>query len=155
MAKTGFDQTSRFMAPGISAEKQMSAIQASLGLEKGDARLEAIRQQARDVSAGTGTSTEAVTRAQTELVRSGYDADGVLAATLPAVNLSLAGNVDATNATDIISNAQTAFNLANTDAERVADVLTRGFTSSHTSLTELGCCRGLCCANCQRRWREP
>ncbi|RHI02060.1 phage tail tape measure protein [Enterobacter cloacae] len=138
MAKAGVDQTSRFMAPGISAEKQMSAIQASLGLEKGDVRLEAIRQQARDVSAGTGTSTEAVTRAQTELVRSGYDAGGVLAATLPAVNLSLAGNVDAANAADIISNAQTAFNLANTDAGRVADVLTRGFTSSHTSLTELG-----------------
>lgn len=138
MAKAGFDQTSRFMAPGISLEKQMSAIQANLGLEKGDARLEAIRQQAKDVSVSTGTSTDTIVLAQRELVRSGYDADGVLAATAPAVNLSLAGDVDAAKAADIISDAQTAFNLASTDAGRIADVLTRGFTTSGTSLTELG-----------------
>jgi phage-related tail protein len=35
IAKAGFDQTSRFIAPGISFEKQMSAIQANLGLAKG------------------------------------------------------------------------------------------------------------------------
>lgn len=137
MAKAGFNQTSRFIAPGIRFEKQMSAIQASLGLQKGDTRLEAIRQQARDVSVSTGTSTDVVTRAQGELARSGYDADGVVAATVPTVNLSLAGNIDAAKAVDIIRSTQAAFNLANTDVERVADVLTRGFTASNTSLTEL------------------
>lgn len=137
MAKAGFNQTSRFIAPGIRFEKQMSAIQASLGLQKGDTRLEAIRQQARDVSVSTGTSTDVVTRAQGELARSGYDADGVVAATVPTVNLSLAGNIDAAKAVDIIRSTQASFNLANTDVERVADVLTRGFTASNTSLTEL------------------
>lgn len=137
MAKAGFDQTSRFMAPGISFEKQMSTIQASLGLEKGDARLEAIRQQAREVSARTGVPADTVVRAQTELARSGYDADGVIAATVPTVNLSLAGNVDAAKAADILSSTQAAYNLADTDAGRIADLLTRGFTSSNTSLVEM------------------
>ncbi|WP_348957794.1 phage tail tape measure protein [Enterobacter cloacae complex sp. Mu1197] len=137
MAKAGFDQTSRFMAPGISFEKQMSTIQASLGLDKGDARLEAIRQQAREVSARTGVPADTVVRAQTELARSGYDADGVIAATVPTVNLSLAGNVDAAKAADILSSTQAAYNLANTDAGRIADLLTRGFTSSNTSLIEM------------------
>lgn len=137
MAKAGFDQTSRFMAPGISFEKQISTIQASLGLEKGDARLEAIRQQAREVSARTGVPADTVVRAQTELARSGYDADGVIAATVPTVNLSLAGNVDAAKAADILSSTQAAYNLADTDAGRIADLLTRGFTSSNTSLVEM------------------
>ncbi|KZQ27237.1 phage tail tape measure protein [Enterobacter genomosp. O] len=137
MAKAGFDQTSRFMAPGISFEKQMSAIQASLGLEKGDARLEAIRQQAREVSVSAGVPADTVVRAQNALARSGYDADGLLAATAPAVNLSLAGNVDAAKAADTIASTQAAYRLANTDAGRIADVLTRGFTSSNTTLAEM------------------
>lgn len=137
MAKAGFDQTSRFMVPGISLEKQMSAIQANLGLEKGDLRLEAIRRQAREVSVSTGTPADAVVRAQSELARSGYDADGVLAATVPTINLSQAGNIDAAKAADIISSTQAAYNLADADAGRIADVLTRGFTSSNTSLAEM------------------
>jgi phage-related tail protein len=137
MAKAGFDQTSRFMAPGISFEKQMSAIQANLGLEKGDVRLEAIRQQAREVSVSAGVPADTVVQAQNELARSGYDADGLLAATAPAVNLSLAGNVDAAKAADTIASTQAAYNLANTDAGRIADVLTRGFTSSNTTLVEM------------------
>lgn len=137
MAKAGFDQTSRFMAPGISFEKQMSAIQANLGLAKGDSRLEAIRQQAREVSARTGVPADTVLRAQTELIRSGYDADGLLAATAPTVNLSLAGSVDAAKAADMIASTQAAYTLADTDAGRIADVLTRGSTSSNTSLAEM------------------
>ncbi|BBJ61557.1 phage tail tape measure protein [Enterobacter asburiae] len=137
IAKAGFDQTSRFMAPGISFEKQMSAIQANLGLAKGDSRLEAIRQQAREVSAGTGVPADTVLRAQTELARSGYDADGLLAATAPTVNLSLAGSVDAAKAADMIASTQAAYSLADTDAGRIADVLTRGSTSSNTSLAEM------------------
>lgn len=137
MAKAGFDQTSRFMAPGISFEKQMSAIQVNLGLQKGDLQLEAIRRQAREVSVSTGTPADAVVRAQSELARSGYDADGVLAATVPTINLSQAGNIDAAKAADIISSTQAAYNLADADAGRIADVLTRGFTSSNTSLAEM------------------
>lgn len=137
IAKAGFDQTSRFMAPGISFEKQMSAIQANLGLAKGDSRLEAIRQQAREVSARTGVPADTVLRAQTELTRSGYDADGLLAATAPTVNLSLAGSVDAADAADMIASTQAAYSLADADAGRIADVLTRGFTSSNTSLAEM------------------
>ncbi|EOL8877428.1 phage tail tape measure protein [Enterobacter mori] len=137
MAKAGFDQTSRFMAPGISFEKQMSSIQANLGLAKGDARLEAIRQQAREISASTGVPVDTIALAQRELAQSGFDADGLLAATAPAVNLSLAGNVDAARAADMIASTQAAYGLADQDAGRIADVLTRGFTSSKTSLAEM------------------
>jgi TP901 family phage tail tape measure protein len=62
----------------------------------------------------------------------------VLAATGSTVNLSLAADVDIAEAADIITNMQSAFNLPTTEIERVADVMTKGFTSSNTGLVELG-----------------
>lgn len=138
MATAGLYGASRFIAPGIGFDKQMSGSQAILGLDKGDDKLAAIRQQARDIGATTAFSPGDVARTQTTLARSGYNADDVLAATDSTVNLSLAADVDIAEAADIITNMQSAFNLPTTEIERVADVMTKGFTSSNTGLVELG-----------------
>ncbi len=127
----------QIMAACYSA-KQMSGTQAILGLDKGDDKLAAIRKQARDIGATTAFSPGDVARTQTTLARSGYNADDVLAATGSTVNLSLAADVDIAEAADIITNMQSAFNLSTTEIERVADVMTKGFTSSNTGLVELG-----------------
>lgn len=138
VAMAGLYAESRFIAPGIGFDKQMSGTQAILGLDKGDAKLAAIRQQARDIGATTAFSPGDVARTQTTLARSGYKADDVLAATGSTVNLSLAAGVDIAEAADIITNMQSAFNLPTTEIQRVADVMTKGFTSSNTGLVELG-----------------
>lgn len=138
IAMAGLFAESRFIAPGIGFDKQMSGTQAILGLDKGDAKLAAIRQQARDIGATTAFSPGDVARTQTTLARSGYKADDVLAATGSTVNLSLAAGVDIAEAADIITNMQSAFNLPTTEIQRVADVMTKGFTSSNTGLVELG-----------------
>ncbi len=138
LAMSGLYAESRFIAPGIGFDKQMSGTQAILGLDKGDAKLAAIRQQARDIGATTAFSPGDVARTQTTLARSGYKADDVLAATGSTVNLSLAAGVDIAEAADIITNMQSAFNLPTTEIQRVADVMTKGFTSSNTGLVELG-----------------
>lgn len=138
LAMSGLYAESRFIAPGIGFDKQMSGSQAILGLDKGDAKLAAIRQQARDIGATTAFSPGDVARTQTTLARSGYKADDVLAATGSTVNLSLAAGVDIAEAADIITNMQSAFNLPTTEIQRVADVMTKGFTSSNTGLVELG-----------------
>ncbi|MEB8192310.1 phage tail tape measure protein [Raoultella terrigena] len=138
LAMSGLYAESRFIAPGIGFDKQMSGTQAILGLDKGDAKLAAIRQQARDIGATTAFSPGDVARTQTTLARSGYRADDVLAATGSTVNLSLAAGVDIAEAADIITNMQSAFNLPTTEIQRVADVMTKGFTSSNTGLVELG-----------------
>ncbi|CNJ62342.1 phage protein [Yersinia enterocolitica] len=49
MASTGLYGTAKLIAPGIQFDSQMSGTQAILGLEKHDAKLAAIRQQARDI----------------------------------------------------------------------------------------------------------
>ncbi|WP_449568519.1 phage tail tape measure protein [Lelliottia nimipressuralis] len=138
VATAGLYGASRFIAPGIGFDKQMSGTQAILGLDKGDDKLAAIRKQARDIGATTAFSPGDVARTQTTLARSGYNADDVLAATGSTVNLSLAADVDIAEAADIITNMQSAFNLSTTEIERVADVMTKGFTSSNTGLVELG-----------------
>lgn len=138
LAMSGLYAESRFIAPGIGFDKQMSGTQAILGLDKRDAKLAAIRQQARDIGATTAFSPGDVARTQTTLARSGYKADDVLAATGSTVNLSLAAGVDIAEAADIITNMQSAFNLPTTEIQRVADVMTKGFTSSNTGLVELG-----------------
>ncbi|EHZ1489211.1 phage tail tape measure protein [Salmonella enterica] len=138
VAMAGLYAESRFIAPGIGFDKQMSGTQAILGLEKSDEKLAAIRQQARDIGATTAFSPGDVARTQTTLARSGYKADDVLAATGSTVNLSLAAGVDIAEAADIITNMQSAFNLPTTEIQRVADVMTKGFTSSNTGLVELG-----------------
>ncbi|EEX3304624.1 phage tail tape measure protein [Escherichia coli] len=138
LAMSGLYAESRFIAPGIGFDKQMSGTQAILGLDKGDAKLAAIRQQARDIGATTAFSPGDVARTQTTLARSGYKADDVLAATGSTVNLSLAAGVDIAESADIITNMQSAFNLPTTEIQRVADVMTKGFTSSNTGLVELG-----------------
>ncbi|EOG9871974.1 phage tail tape measure protein [Enterobacter hormaechei] len=138
VATAGLYGASRFIAPGIGFDKQMSGTQAILGLDKGDSKLAQIRQQARDIGATTAFSPGDVARTQTTLARSGYNADDVLAATGSTVNLSLAADVDIAEAADIITNMQSAFNLPTTEIQRVADAMTKGFTSSNTGLIELG-----------------
>lgn len=138
IATTGLYAAGRFIAPGVGFDKQMSATQSILGVDKSDDKLVKIRQQARDIGGSTAFSPMDVARTQTTLAKSGYNADAVLAATGSTVNLSLAADVDIAQAADIITNMQSAFNLPMSDIERVADVMTKGFTSSNTNLVELG-----------------
>jgi len=138
IAMTGLYAAGRFIAPGVGFDKQMSATQSILGMDKTDEKLVKIRQQARDIGGSTAFSPMDVARTQTTLAKSGYNADAVLAATGSTVNLSLAADVDIAQAADIITNMQSAFNLPMSDIERVADVMTKGFTSSNTNLVELG-----------------
>lgn len=129
---------SKLIAPGVEFDKQMSGTQSILGLDKADAKLQAIRQQAREIGATTAFSPNDVARTQTTLARSGYNADAVLAATGSTVNLSLASGMDIAESADIVTNMQSAFNIPIDQIQRVADVMTTGFTTSNTSLYDLG-----------------
>lgn len=138
VATAGLYGAAKLIAPGMEFDSQMSGTQAILGLDKNDTKLAAIRQQARDIGGSTAFSPTDVARTQDTLARSGYDADAILAATEPTVNLSLASGVDIAEAADIVTNMQSAFNLPLDQIKRVSDVMAKGFTSSNTNLLELG-----------------
>lgn len=127
-----------FVAPGVQFDKQMSDTQATLGLGKEDAQLAAIRQQARDIGATTAFSPTDVARTQSVLAKSGFNGDAILKSTESTVNLALASDLDIADAADIITNMQSAFNMPIDEIQRVADVMTKGFTSSNSNLLDFG-----------------
>ena len=129
---------SRFMRPGVQFDKQMSDTQATLGLAKNDQQLAAIRQQARDIGATTAFSPTDVARTQSVLAKSGFNGDAILKSTESTVNLALASDLDIADAADIITNMQSAFNMPIGEIQRVADVMTKGFTSSNSNLMDFG-----------------
>ena len=138
VATAGLYAESRFMAPGVQFDKQMSDTQATLGLAKNDKQLAAIRQQARDIGATTAFSPTDVARTQSVLAKSGFDGDAILKSTESTVNLALASDLDIADAADIITNMQSAFNMPIDEIQRVADVMTKGFTSSNSNLMDFG-----------------
>lgn len=138
VATAGLVAEAAFIAPGVQFDKQMSDTQATLGLAKDDKQLTAIRQQARDIGATTAFSPTDVARTQSVLAKSGFNGDAILKSTESTVNLALASDLDIADAADIITNMQSAFNMPIDEIQRVADVMTKGFTSSNSNLMDFG-----------------
>ena len=138
IATAGLVAEGAFIAPGVQFDKQMSDTQATLGLAKNDQQLAAIRQQARDIGATTAFSPTDVARTQSVLAKSGFNGDAILKSTESTVNLALASDLDIADAADIITNMQSAFNMPIDEIQRVADVMTKGFTSSNSNLMDFG-----------------
>ncbi|MBH1913849.1 phage tail tape measure protein, partial [Serratia ureilytica] len=138
IATAGLVAEGAFIAPGVQFDRQMSDTQATLGLAKNDQQLAAIRQQARDIGATTAFSPTDVARTQSVLAKSGFNGDAILKSTESTVNLALASDLDIADAADIITNMQSAFNMPIDEIQRVADVMTKGFTSSNSNLMDFG-----------------
>ncbi|CAI1605811.1 Phage-related minor tail protein [Serratia marcescens] len=138
IATAGLVAEGAFIAPGVQFDRQMSDTQATLGLAKNDQQLAAIRQQARDIGATTAFSPTDVARTQSVLAKSGFNSDAILKSTESTVNLALASDLDIADAADIITNMQSAFNMPIDEIQRVADVMTKGFTSSNSNLMDFG-----------------
>ncbi|CAI1627442.1 phage tail tape measure protein [Serratia entomophila] len=138
IATAGLVAEGAFIAPGVQFDRQMSDTQATLGLEKNDKQLVAIRQQARDIGATTAFSPTDVARTQSVLAKSGFNGDAILKSTESTVNLALASDLDIADVADIITNMQSAFNMPIDEIQRVADVMTKGFTSSNSNLMDFG-----------------
>jgi TP901 family phage tail tape measure protein len=72
------------------------------------------------------------------LAKAGLDATEAIAALPTTLRLAQAGALGLGEAADIVTNILTASGLAIEDLDRVSDVLVKTFTSTNTSLTELG-----------------
>jgi TP901 family phage tail tape measure protein len=127
----------KLIAPGMAFTAQLADTQSLLHVGKNDPQLAALGQQAKEVAAASGVAPTEVARTQSMLARAGYDADAILAATEPTINLQIAAALDSAEAADIVTRLQGAFDIPLADAERVADVMTAGTAQSTTSLRAL------------------
>lgn len=127
-----------FMSDGMDFDKTMSKVQALTRLEKGDDRLQMLRDQARELGATTQfTSTDAAA-GQAFLGMAGFTPEAIKAAMPGVLSMALAGDMDIGTTADIGSNILTGMNLQADQMNRVADVVTGAFTRSNTSISTLG-----------------
>ncbi|MFI8418501.1 phage tail tape measure protein [Serratia sp. NPDC078593] len=126
----------QLLTPGMQFEKQLSALQAQLGLKQNDPHLLALQQQASQRQKSVNTPAE-IQQAQTTLANNGYDAEAVLAATPAALNLAKASGSSIDDAVKALTEVQHAFRLPVDQASNIADVMAKASNNYALPLTDL------------------
>ncbi|MBZ9576737.1 phage tail tape measure protein [Modicisalibacter sp. MOD 31.J] len=129
---------SRLLAPGVEWFEQMSQVQALTRLGKNDARMDALRQQSRDLGSSTAFSATEVGQGQAFLAMAGFTPDAIHTAMEDMLNLALANDMDLGRTADISSNILSGFGLDPDQMGRVGDVLTATTTRANVDLEMLG-----------------
>lgn len=117
-------------------EAAMSRVKALSGASEADfARL---TETAKQLGATTAFSASQAAEGMQFLAMAGYKTNEIIAAMPGLLDAAAAGQTDLGRTADIVSNILSGFGLAASETGRVADVLTKAFTSSNTSLEMLG-----------------
>jgi TP901 family phage tail tape measure protein len=116
----------------------LSNVGAVARLDKLSDEFAALEEQARGLGATTKfTATEAA-EGMGFLAMAGFEAAEIIGALPGALNLAAASNLDLAKSADIVSNVLSGFNLTAESTDRFVDTLTKTFTTSNTSLVQLG-----------------
>lgn len=128
-AKSSFDTGKEFRS-------SMSTVAALSGATEGE--LKQLEAAARDMGKNTRFSASQAADGLGYMSLAGWDAQQSMTA-LPAVlNLAVSGNMDLANASDIVTDSMTAFNLEAKDAERFTDGMAYAQANSNTTVEALG-----------------
>lgn len=119
-----------------SFEKQMSNVGAISQASGKD--MEKLTQTAKNLGATTAFSATEAGQGMQYLAMAGYDVDEIISALPSTLNMATAGQVDLATSADIASNVLSGFGLEASKTNDVANVLTKTFTSSNTSLESIG-----------------
>ena len=127
-----------FMAEGVEFDATMSKVQALARLQKNSADLAALRQQAKDLGDSTMFSATEAAQGQAFLAMAGFKPKAIMDAMPGMLDMAKAGDVEIGRTSDISSNILSAFGIDPSQMGKVADILTKTFTSSNVSLEMLG-----------------
>jgi len=128
----------RFLEEGATFDATMSKVQALARLDKESVEMAQLRAQARQLGASTSFSANDVAEGQSFLAMGGFDPKAIQDAMPGLLSMAKAGATDLAATSDIASNILGGFGLEASQMTRVADVLTKAFTTSNTSLGMLG-----------------
>lgn len=103
------------ISSAASFEQQMSKVQAIRQLSKDSAEMKALTQQAKDLGMQTAWTRQQVGEAQYYQALAGWETPQILKATPHMLNLASAGGMDLGAASDMLTDAMTAFGLKATD----------------------------------------
>ena len=117
-------------------EGSMSRVGALSGATNEE--LKAMTDTAAELGAKTSFSASQASEGMSYLAMAGYDANETIAAMPGLLSAAAAGQTDLGTTADITSNILSGFGLEAAETTRVADVLTKTFTSSNTTMEMLG-----------------
>lgn len=116
-----------------AAMNQVKAVSGATGEQFG--RLEEL---ARDLGATTKFSATEAADGMGFLAMAGFEVDEIMTALPSTLDLAAAGNMELAESADIVSNVMQGFGLEASKTGETVDILTKAFTSSNTSLGQLG-----------------
>src|SRR5690625_5089123 len=117
-------------------ESAMSRVGALSGAT--DKEMAELTQTAKDLGVTTVFSSSEAAEGMQYLSMAGFETNEIIAAMPGLLNTAAAGQLDLGTAADITSNILSGFGIEATETGRVADVLTKAFTSSNTTMESLG-----------------
>ena len=149
MAGVGFGVANAIQA-SASFEQQMSKVQAIRQLSKDSEEMKLLTQQAKDLGMQTAWTRQQVGEAQYYQALAGWSTQNILSTTPHLLNMASAGGIDLGRASDIVTDAMTAFGLKPTEtytnkqgqevnaAEHFIDMLTKMQAVSNTDISQAG-----------------
>lgn len=128
----------QFFKPAVDFEKQMSAVQSVLDLEKQSAAMKQLTADARKWGAASSFSPGEAAQAQFALGSGGFNADQINKSLGGTLQLAEAGKVELERAAQIAVGTLNGFGLAAGEIGRVNDVFLKGTNLTATSVDGLG-----------------
>lgn len=126
------------LKPSIEFDKQMSANQAVLELEKTSAEMAKLRAQAISEGARSAFSASQAAQAQFELAAGGFTAKQVMDSLAGSLDLAAAGQVDLALAAQIAVGTLNGFGMEAKQIGRMNDVLVATANKSAVGIEDLG-----------------
>ncbi|WP_324826051.1 phage tail tape measure protein [Brevibacillus laterosporus] len=117
-------------------ESSMSRVAALSSASAGD--LAKLTTKAKELGASTVFSASQAAEGMQFLAMAGYKTNEIISAMPGLLDAAAAGQTDLGTTADIVSNILSGFGIAAGDTGRVADVLTKAFTSANVDLQMLG-----------------
>ncbi len=128
----------QMLQPAIAFDKQMSATQAVLELEKGSAQLTQLRNQAITEGARSAFSASQAAQAQYELGAAGLNSQQVFESLAGTLDLAAAGNLEVARAAEISGGVLNAFGMQAKDMGRLGDVMVSTANKTSVGIEDIG-----------------
>lgn len=130
---------------GMAFEKSMSTVQALSGATGDD--FDALSAKAKELGQNTQFSASQAADALGYMALAGWDTQQMLGGIDGVLNLAAAGQMDLAQASDLVTDYLSAFNMEAAEAGRMADVMAYAQANANTNVEQLGGALRNCAAN--------
>lgn len=129
------------ISDAVSYDNTMTTVRNILGSNSKNpafnSQFSQMQKTVRNVGIQTKYKVTEVADAAKFLAMAGYDAPSISRAITPISNIALIGDTDLGETADMMTNVMTAYNLTPSRVNKSADIMTRTFTRTNTTLTDI------------------